>query len=109
MSTLKIAALAAALTAGTVASANAQYVGHGYGHGYGHRYYGGAPTWVHPKIARKQAQLQERFVERYGVVQPRFHNPSPHWGYAYGHGYGHGYRPYGYAHPRPRVHLQYGW
>jgi hypothetical protein len=104
MSALKTAALAAAVLGGTLAAAQAQPYGHyghghafGHGHGYGRYYRPQPPVYVHPRIARKQAQLQERFVERYGYVQPRgYHQPGPYWGH---------------AHPRPRppVTFHYGW
>jgi hypothetical protein len=98
MSALKTAALAAAVLGGSLATAEAQYYGHhgyGHGHGYGHHgYYRPAPpVYVPPRIARKQAQLQERFVEKFGYIQPQ---PQPHWGH-------------GYHRPRPRVQYHYGW
>jgi hypothetical protein len=92
MTALKTAALAAAVLGGSLATAEAQYYGH-YGHGYGHHgYYRPAPpVYVPPRIARKQAQLQERFVEKFGYVQPQ-----PQWGHHY-------------HRPRPQVQYYYGW
>jgi hypothetical protein len=93
MSKLKIAAFAAVLSAGFAATAEAQPYGYWQGRpgGYGH-YRAAPPVYVPPHIARKQAQLQERFVEKYGVVQPYPHyRQRQHWGH----------RPYGYAQPRP--------
>lgn len=104
MSTLKVAALAAALTAGMAVSAGAQsYGGWQDGRGYGH-YRPQPQVWVPPKVARKQAELSERFVEKYGL-QPRVYSYS---------------RPYGgprhwrddypvYVQPRQRMHHPYGW
>jgi hypothetical protein len=100
MSTLKIAALAAAVLGGSLASAEAQPYGH-WGHGQGYGHYRPAPhAYVHPRIARKQAQLNERFVQKFGYVYPHaYHAPRPRWGH--GHGYNH--------RPRPHVQYQYGW
>jgi hypothetical protein len=100
MTTLKVAALAVALTGGIAAftPSDASAQGYGYGYGHGHRgYYRPAPQpqYVHPKILRKQAQLQERFYEKYGYAPQYGHRPGRPWnhGYGYGHGspYGHGY------------------
>jgi hypothetical protein len=38
-----------------------------YQHPYGYQ----QPTYVPPRIARKQAQQYNRFVEKYGYVQPQ--------------------------------------
>jgi hypothetical protein len=101
MSTLKTAALAAAVLGGSLASAEAQFYGHsghyGQGYGYGHHYRQPAPQYVHPRILRKQLQMQKRVIQKYGHVQPYgYHQPHPHWGY---------------HHPRPRPHISYhyGW
>jgi hypothetical protein len=108
MSTLKIAAVAAAVLGGSLAAAQAQPYGHfGYGPAHGGGYHRPAPpVYVPPRVARKQAQLQERFVEKYGYAQPQYrpHHRPHHWG---GHG---GY--YGgpvFVQPRPRVQYHYGW
>jgi hypothetical protein len=104
MSALRTAALAATLAAGLTASFEAQAYDrwtHGPSYGYGHaqpHWRGHAPVYVHPRIARKQAQLRERFVEKYGYVRPwshGYHQPRHHWG-----------------HPHPRPHVRswhYGW
>jgi hypothetical protein len=98
MSILKVAAVAFALAGGALALSPTAAQAQGYGYGYGHHqgYYRPAPAYVPPHIARKQAQLSRRFVEKYGYVQPQ-----PTYGYGrpsyYGHGYG---RPRGY---------NYGW
>jgi 1,6-anhydro-N-acetylmuramate kinase len=99
MSILKTAALAAAVLSGGLVAAEAQP--YGWGHGYGHPgrgYHRPAPhVWVPPNVARKQLQLQERFVEKYGVqhhYRPRHHRPY------YG-GYGRPVHPY--------RHSPYGW
>lgn len=102
MSTLKTAALVAAVLGGSLAAAEAQPYGqwghapgygHHYGQGYGHRYRPAPPVYVHPRIARKQAQLQERFVEKFGYG---YQQPRPHWGH----------NPY---RARPPVRYHYGW
>jgi hypothetical protein len=101
MSTFRIAAVAAAILGGSIAAAEAQPYGH-YGYGHGRGYYGHQPqVWVPPNVARKQAQLQERFVEKYGVVQP----PRPHWG----HRGNWGHNPYAYRQPYHHVPHRYGW
>jgi hypothetical protein len=95
MSTLKIAALAAALAGGLVslAPAAAQAQPYGYGEYQPRQRYAPQPQYVPPHIARKQAQLARRFHEKYGYVQPR-----PQYGYGQGYGrprddgYGYGYR-----------------
>jgi hypothetical protein len=99
MSTLKTAALVAAVLGGSLATAQAQPYGQwGYGHGYGHGGYGyrqPAPVYVPPRVARKQAQQYDRFVQKYGVVQPYgyYQQPRPYW-----------------HHPRPRPQVyHYGW
>jgi hypothetical protein len=99
MSTLKTAALVAAVLGGSLAAAEAQTVGPwGQPYGYGHGHYGyrqQAPVYVHPRVARKQAQQYDRFVQKYGVVQPYgyYQQPRPYW-----------------HQPRPRPHVyHYGW
>jgi hypothetical protein len=43
------------------------------------------PQYVSPRVARKQAQLQERFVEKYGYPQPqRYRYVQPPAQYHYG-------------------------
>jgi hypothetical protein len=102
MSILKVAAVAAALAGGFAASAQAQPYGYwngGYGYAQPH-YRAAPPVYVPPHIARKQAQLQERFVEKFGYVQPRY-NPYGYRGHeprGYGHHRPHGYGSYGYNH-----------
>lgn len=97
---LKTAALAAAVLGGSLAAAEAQpygHWGHGQGHGYTRHYRAAPPAYVPPRIARKQAELRERFVEKYGYHRPRgYHQPRPYWGH---------------PHPRPRppVTYHYGW
>jgi hypothetical protein len=93
-SILKVAALAVAVSGGvlTLAPADAQAGGYGYGHqGYNHGY---APQhqYVHPRILRKQAQIRERAIRKFGV------DPYPQLGgYDRPRHYGHGYRQnYGY-------------
>jgi hypothetical protein len=49
-------------------------------------YYQQQPQYVNPRIARKQAQQQERFVEKYGYQQP--------------------VQPYGYGYQQPRYRQQ---
>ncbi len=104
MSALKIAALAAALTAGVVATAEAQPYGHWQGHrGYG--YVQPQPQYIHPKILRKQAEMEARVRRKYGyAVAP--------YGYHYGHRpqhWGYQHNPYGYHQPRNQVIFQHGW
>jgi hypothetical protein len=102
MSTLKVAALAAALVGGMTFTATAQPYGHWNG-GYGHRQpqYRQAPVYIPPHIARKQAQLNQRFVEKFGYVQPQpRHNPYG------GHGYGHRYPRH---HQGAWGHNPYAW
>jgi hypothetical protein len=103
MSALKTAALAAAVAGGLLASADAQAYDHwGRGHGgWGHvepRAYHHAPVYVHPRIARKQAQLQKRFIQKFGYIPDAghgYHQPRPHWGH---------------PHYRPQVRsYHYGW
>jgi hypothetical protein len=105
MSMFKVAAVAIALSGGTLAlaptDAQAQgYYGHGYGHhqGYNQGYYRQAPVYVPPRVARKQAQLSHRFVQKYGYVQPQHH-------YGYGRQYHDGY---GYHQPQVQTY-QFGW
>ncbi len=86
-SILKVAALAVAVSGGvlTLAPADAQAGGYGYrgDHGYNGYNQGYAPhqQYVHPRILRKQAQIRERAIRKFGV------DPYPQLG-----GYGHGYR-----------------
>jgi opacity protein-like surface antigen len=106
MSKLKIAAVAAAILGGALSAAEAQSYGH-YGH-YGQRQHGWhhqAPpqVYVSPRVARKQAQLQERFVEKYGVQRPQYHRPYHYRPQQYGYGY-----PV-YPQPRQRLQYDYGW
>jgi hypothetical protein len=110
MSTLKIATVAAALSVGMIASANAQYGGRWGGQGYQHHgYHQQAPVWVPPKVQRKQAQQAQRFVEKYGVVQPYgYHHRAPRQYYGERQYYGYQPQPY-YGQPRPRVQYHYGW
>ena len=49
-------------------------------------YYYQQPQYVDPRIARKQAQQQERFVQKYGYQQP--------------------VQPYGYGYQQPRYRQQ---
>lgn len=86
------AAAAATVWLGAATPAEAQYYGHkGYGHPapYSHS----QPTYVHPKILRKQLEMQKRVIKKYGYQQPN---------YGYGHGYGYG-RPV-YRQPRHHYH-----
>jgi hypothetical protein len=101
MSIFKVAAVAVAIMGGAVALAPTDAQAQGYGYGYGHHhgynqgYYRQAPVYVPPRVARKQAQLSQRFVQKYGYVQPQ-----PHYGYGRQHynGYSHGYgRPQGFG------------
>ena len=82
---------------------------------YPHRqpgYYQQQPAYVPPRIARKQRQLERRFIEKYGYVQPQppygsaYRQPryqQPGYGYAqpgyggpaYGRGYPESNRIYG--------------
>jgi hypothetical protein len=103
MSALKTAALAAAVLGGSFAAAQAQPYGHyaphghGYGYGYGRHHYQPAPAYVHPRILRKQAQLRERFVEKFGYPQHYGYRPhNPYWGHPH-------------ARPRPPVSYHYSW
>ena len=105
MSMFKVAAVAVALAGGGLAFAptDAQAQGY-YGHhqGYNQGYYRQAPVYVHPRVARKQAQLEHRFIQKYGYVQPQHH-------YGYGRQYHNGYG-HGYGHHQPRVQTyQFGW
>lgn len=108
MTRSKILLAAAAATLGwlSAAPAEAQYYGSPYG-------YYGQPTYVPPRIARKQRQLEERFVEKYGYVSPgRAYRRSP-YGYNPGYG-GPGYggqaygRQGGYYRRQPNGYDQYG-
>jgi hypothetical protein len=98
MSMLRNVAFAVAAFGFVAASsgAEAQY--------YYHPHYGYVqqqPQWVPPKVARKQEQLTERFIQKYGYQQPRYVQPG------YGHGYGYGRPPRGYYHqPQPYGHVQ---
>ena len=108
MSKFKVAAFAVAIAGGLMAlapvGAQAQNYGHhGYGHnrGYNHGY---APQqqYVHPRILRKQAQLERRFHEKYGYTQPQ---------YGYG-GQQHYYRQNDYGHQQYQPHgysYSFGW
>jgi hypothetical protein len=110
MSALKIAVLAAALTAGAAATAEAQPYGYWHGHqGYG--YVQPQPQYVHPKILRKQAEMEARVRQKYGYT-------GPSHAYQYGHGdvygqrhqrWGHQPHPYYHHQPRGRVIYQHGW
>ena len=101
MNTLKIAAFAAALVGGAALAGSAEAQpwgygpppGHGYGYGYGRGYAAPQPQWVHPRILRKQAQLRERFVEKYGYIPQQQHG----W---HGRPYGHPHHYDGYYRPR---------
>ncbi|MGL5115316.1 MAG: hypothetical protein ACRC7C_08325 [Beijerinckiaceae bacterium] len=108
MSTLKNVAFAVAAFGFFAASsaAEAQY--------YYHPQYGYVqqqPQWVNPRIARKQAQQTERFIEKFGYQQPRYAQPryvQP--------GYGHQprrrhYQPDVYHYPQPGYGRGYnqGW
>ncbi|MGL4634679.1 MAG: hypothetical protein ACRCWF_01755 [Beijerinckiaceae bacterium] len=109
MSRFKVAALAVALTGGIMALAPAEAQAQGWGghHGYHHGYrHAPQPQYVHPKILRKQAEMQERVYRKYGYVQPQ-----PHYGYVHprhrGYGYGHSY---GHVYHQPRVHsYSFSW
>jgi hypothetical protein len=100
MSSLKVAALAVAITGGmlSLAPVEAQAQGwgrhnsydYGYNHGYGHA---PQPQYVHPKILRKQAQLQARFYQKYGHVQPQ-----QHYGYGRPQHRDYHHQPRGYGH-----------
>ena len=93
---------------GFAAPAEAQY------YYYPHQqpgYYPQQPAYVPPRIARKQQQLEQRFIEKYGYVrpqpqygygyrQPRYQQPG--YGYAQpGYGYGYGSQGYGRAYQEP--------
>lgn len=84
MAMFKFAA-AAVLGFGLVAAAPAAQAQWGP---QGGGYYGQQqPVWVPPKVARKQAQQQERFIEKFGV-QPgygRGYRDGPPYGNAYGY------------------------
>jgi hypothetical protein len=111
MSTLKVAALAVALSGGIAAfaPADAQAQGYGYGRGHYQPHYGYAPQpqYVHPKILRKQAQLQERFYEKYGYAAQHGHRPGRPWNHGYGYDYGHQYGQ-GYGHRQVQTYT-FGW
>jgi hypothetical protein len=84
MSMFRNVAFAVAAFGFTAASsgAEAQY--------YYHPQYGYVqqPQWVPPKIARKQEQLTERFIQKYGYQQPRYVQPhyvQPRYGHEYRH------------------------
>jgi hypothetical protein len=108
MSTLKVAALAVALSGGIAAfaPADAQAQGYGYGRGHYQPHYGYAPQpqYVHPKILRKQAQLEARFHQKFGYAQPQY---GYGYGRPYGHGYGHQYG-HGYGHRQVQTYT-FGW
>ncbi len=69
------------------------------------QYYGyHQPTYVPPRIARKQAQQYNRFVEKYGYVEPQYHyyaQPRVR-GYYYQHPGYYGGSTYG-----PSTHMSY--
>ncbi len=102
MSSLKVAALAVAITGGlfTLAPVDAQaqgwggHYGNSYDHGRGYRH-APQPQYIHPKILRKQAELQARVYQKYGYVQSQ-----PHYGYGHQQHYGYRHQPrgYGYGH-----------
>jgi hypothetical protein len=99
MSSLKVAALAVAITGGmlTLVPADAQAQGWGGHNSYSYSYrHAPQPQYIHPKILRKQAELQARVYQKYGYVQPQ-----PHYGYGrpQHHGYRHQPRGYGYGNP----------
>jgi hypothetical protein len=109
MSSLKVAALAVAIAGGmlTLSPADAQaqgwgghygnsYGGNSYGHGYRHA---PQPQYIHPKILRKQAELQARVYQKYGYVQPQ-----PYYGYGRPHHYGYRQPHRGYGDVR-----HYAW
>jgi hypothetical protein len=108
MSKFKVAAFAVALTGGIMAfaSTDAQAQGYGhYGYGGGRHHYAPQPQYVNPRIARKQAQLERRFHEKFGYVQPQH-------GYGRQNYYGHnqGYYNQGYQHHQPRGYsYSFGW
>jgi hypothetical protein len=87
-----VAASAAVGVIGFGSVAEAQYY---YPPGHGYYYQPQQPAYVPPRIARKQAQLNERFVEKYGYVQPQ-----PRY---YGGGY---YQQPRYYQPQPRYYQQ---
>jgi hypothetical protein len=103
MSKFKVAAFAVALAGGVMAlapvDAQAQgYGSHGYGHNGGYNYgYAPQPQYVHPRVARKQAQLQERFVEKFGYVQPQYNYGRQHHYRQNHYGYQHQYQPRGHS------------
>ena len=107
MSMFKVAAVAVALAGAAVAFAPTDAQAQGWGHGYGHHqgynqgyYHRQAPVYVPPHIARKQAQLSNRFVQKYGYVQSQ---PQHHYGYGRQYHNGYGYQ-------QPQVHsFQFGW
>jgi hypothetical protein len=95
MSTLKVAALAVAVAGGMLTLAPAAEAG-GYGyhgdHGY-HQGYAPQPQYVHPRILRKQAELRERAIRKFGVDP----YAQQHYGHAQPHHYGRRFRQdYGY-------------
>jgi hypothetical protein len=120
-SILKVAALAVAVSGGvlTLAPADAQAGGYGYGHhGYNQGY---APQYqyVHPKILRKQAELRERAIRKFGIdpyAQQHYGHARPqYYGRGYNQNYGyrqnHGYRQnYGYQGYQPQgFSYSFGW
>jgi hypothetical protein len=90
-----VAATAAVGVIGFGSAAEAQYY---YPPGQGY-YYPQQPAYVPPRIARKQAQLNERFVEKYGYVQPQRQQ-------YYGGGY---YQQPRYYQQQPRYYQQPGY
>jgi hypothetical protein len=106
MSMMKTLIVAAALSGAFATTSQAQYYGHpGYG------YYQPQPQYVHPRIARKQAELDARRARKQAELDRRFANrfgygyQQPHYGYQpqpryYDRSPGYGYRPqhpgYGY-------------
>jgi hypothetical protein len=68
--TFAIGALTAAAVAGFAGSASAQYYYPQPQQGF---YYQQAPAYVPPRIARKQAQQEQRFIQKYGYQQPQYY------------------------------------
>jgi hypothetical protein len=83
-----MSALSGAISFGS--AAEAQYYGHPP---QGYYYQQPRPQYVDPRVARKQAQLAERFHQKYGYVQPQ-----PQY---YGGGYYQQPQPQ-YYQPQPR-------
>jgi hypothetical protein len=93
MKNIVFAAASMASIASFTAPAEAQYYPQGYGQTYGHppRGYYQQPTYISPKIRRKQKELERRVIQKYGYQQP-----AP---YGYGGGYG-------YQQPQQRYYQQ---